>query len=155
MFGFIFILVMGIILAGVSWKLPSTHMRSVYVVLAVTCSLNAITSVSALFGSNYVVNGQPTSTDAHTMGDITGASYIIWATLWFFLALILTIVGILFAIPGPDEVADFQCCGVCQDIGCFKLCNYPGQRFTSRFRGGGDNNSDSDRGPQPVVVYGP
>jgi len=156
-FGFIFILVMGIILAGVSWKLPSKYMRSVYVVLAVTCSLNAITSVSALFGSNSVVNGQPTSTDAHTMADITGGSYIIWAMLWFFLALILTIVGILFAIPGPDEVADFQCCGVCQDIGCFKLCNYPGQRFTSRFRnGGGDSNANSnDRGPQPAIVYGP
>merc|ERR1712151_1351013 len=166
-FGFIFIFVMGIILIGCAWKLPSTYIRNVFIVLAVTCTLNAITSVNELFGASYAVNGQATSTDAHTMADIKGGSYLSWAILWLILAIILTFVGILFAIPGPDEVADFQCCGVCQDIGCFKICNYPGQRLTSRFResvGGNSNNNDNDGpssnnnsrgGTTPAIVYGP
>jgi len=141
-FGFTFIFFMGIVLVGMAWKLPSNYIRSLYIVLAVTCSLNAITSIHDLFGRNYVVNGESTSTDAHTMAEIKGGSYMIWAVLWLLLAIVLTIIGILFAIPGPDEVADFTCCGVCQDFGLFKLCNYPGQRWMSRIRRGG-NDDDS------------
>lgn len=151
-FGFIFIFCMGLVLVGLAWKLPSTHIRNLYMVLAVTCSLNAITSVHDLFGSNYVVNGQSTSTDAHTMAELKGGSYLVWAILWLFLACILTLAGIVFAIPGPDEVADFTCCGVCQDFGLFKLCNYPGQRWTRRITGGGGegsgvNNNNNNGGP--------
>ena len=138
-FGFIFIFIFGIILVGSAWKLPSTYIKNVYIILAVTCTLNAITSVKDLFGSNYVVNGTTSSTDAHTMSDVVGGSYILWAVLWLFLAIICTLIGILFAIPGPDEVADFTCCGICQDYGCFKLCNYPGQRCTKRMFGRGEN----------------
>jgi len=129
-FGFAFILCFGLILIGIAWKLPSRYMRDVYIVLAVTCALNAITSIHDLFGSNYQINGNtdsPCTTDAHTMSDVVGGSYLFWAFLWLFLAIILTVVGFIFAIPGPDEVADFKCCGMCQDTGCFKLCNYPGQ----------------------------
>lgn len=166
-FGFIFIFVMGVLLIACAWKLPSTYIRNVYIVLAVTCSLNAITSVHNLFGASYTVNGQDrTSTDAHTMADIKGGNYLSWAILWLILALILTILGILFAIPGPDEVADFQCCGVCQDWGCFKICNYPGQRMTSRIRESvshSNNNHDNglpstdnnNRGTTSAIVYGP
>ena len=144
-FGFIFIFIFGIILVGGAWKLPSTYIKNVYIILAVTCSLNAITSVHDLFGSNYMVNGTvSTSTDAHTMSDVVGGSYILWAVLWLFLAIICTLIGILFAIPGPDEVADFTCCGICQDYGCFKLCNYPGQRCTKRMFGGGSRDDDTN-----------
>jgi hypothetical protein len=130
---------------GGAWKLPSTYIKNVYIILAVTCSLNAITSVHDLFGSNYMVNGTvSTSTDAHTMSDVVGGSYILWAVLWLFLAIICTLIGILFAIPGPDEVADFTCCGICQDYGCFKLCNYPGQRCTKRMFGGGSRDDDTN-----------
>ncbi|VEU41953.1 unnamed protein product [Pseudo-nitzschia multistriata] len=141
-FGVIFILAMGIAFAVLAWMLPSDHIRNLYIILAVTCSLNAITSVHNLFGSNNVVNGQSTSTDAHTMAEIKGGSYLLWAVLWLFLAIILTLMGIIFAIPGPDEVADFTCCGVCQDLGCFTLCNYPGQRCLSRIRARGNNDND-------------
>jgi len=150
-FGFVFIFCFGLILMGVALKLPSRYMRDVYIVLAVTCSLNAITSIHDLFGSNYQINGTTSttvSTDAHTMSDVVGGSYLLWAILWLFLALILTFVGIIFAIPGLDEVADFTCCGICQDIGCFKLCNYPGQRCMKRIlpvRGGSSDNSNEIR----------
>jgi len=150
-FGFVFIFCFGLILLGIAWKLPSCYMRDVYIVLAVTCSLNAITSIHDLFGSNYQINGSTSdtvSTDAHTMSDVVGGSYLVWAILWLFLALLLTFVGIIFAIPGPDEVADFTCCGICQDMGCFKLCNYPGQRCIKHIlpdRGGGSDNSTEIR----------
>lgn len=133
-FGFVAILVMGLALAGVGWKLPSAHMRNVYVVLAVTCALNAITSVRGLFGDNQQVNGEPSSTDAHSMAEFAGGTSTGWAVLWLCLALASTVVGILFAVPGPDEVADFACCGICQDLGLFKCCNYPGQRITSTLK---------------------
>jgi len=150
-FGFVFIFCFGLILLGIAWKLPSCYMRDVYIVLAVTCSLNAITSIHDLFGSNYQINGSTSdtvSTDAHTMSDVVGGSYLVWAILWLFLALLLTFVGIIFAIPGPDEVADFTCCGICQDMGCFKLCNYPGQRCIKHIlpdRSGGSDNSTEIR----------
>lgn len=130
-FGFAFIFCFGVILMGIAWKLPSRYMRDVYIVLAVTCALNAITNIHDLFGANYRINGNIDSTcttDAHTMSDVMGGSYLFWAMLWLSLAIILTVVGFIFAIPGPDEVADFRCCGMCQDTGCFKFCNYPGQR---------------------------
>jgi len=148
-FGFAVIFIMGIILAGSAIRLPSVHMRNVYVCLAVTCSLNAVTSVRALFGSDHMVNGEPSGTDAHSMAEVKGGtSSIMWAMLWLVLALVLTFLGIVFAVPGPDEVADFRCCGVCQDVGLFGCCNYPGQRFASRIKkkwSDGDNgNRDND-----------
>eukprot|EP00584_Thalassiosira_punctigera_P015001 CAMPEP_0172557646 /NCGR_PEP_ID=MMETSP1067-20121228/74402_1 /TAXON_ID=265564 ORGANISM="Thalassiosira punctigera, Strain Tpunct2005C2" /NCGR_SAMPLE_ID=MMETSP1067 /ASSEMBLY_ACC=CAM_ASM_000444 /LENGTH=175 /DNA_ID=CAMNT_0013346791 /DNA_START=127 /DNA_END=654 /DNA_ORIENTATION=- len=133
-FGFAMIFFMGSVLAGVAWKLPSIHMRNVYVGLAVTCALNAITSVHNLFASNQQVNGEPSSTDAHSMAETRGGTAAAWAVLWLVLVIILTVAGIVFAIPGPDEVADFVCCGVCQDLGLFKCCNYPGQRVMTRLR---------------------
>uniref|UniRef100_A0A7S4ACX2 Uncharacterized protein n=1 Tax=Pseudo-nitzschia australis TaxID=44445 RepID=A0A7S4ACX2_9STRA len=143
-FGLVFILSMGLVFAGLALMLPSTHIRNLYTILAVTCSLNAIASIHDLFGSNYTVNGQQTETDAHTMADIKGGSYLMWAGLWLSLACVLTMMGIVLAIPGPDEVADFTCCGICQDFGLFKLCNYPGQRWARRIRGGGTNNNGGE-----------
>jgi len=147
LFGFVFIFCSGLLLIGVSLKLPSNYMRDVYVVLAVTCSLNAITSVHDLFGNTNVVNGDASqSSDAHTMSEVVGGSYILWALLWLLLALLLTLIGFVFAVPGPDEVADFSCCGVCQDYGCFRVCNYPGQRYTERIFGSrrSDDNTDEE-----------
>jgi len=143
-FGFFFIFCMGLVLAGLAWKIPSDYIRNLYIILAVTCSMNAIGHIHNLFGSNQSVNGQPSTTDAHTMAALNGGSYLLWAILWFLLAIVLTLLGIVFAIPGPDEVADFACCGVCQDFGLFTLCNYPGQRCVDRIRGSG--NDDTPRG---------
>jgi len=142
-FGVCFILLLGFLLALAAWRLPSGYMRNLYVCLAVTCSLNAITSARNLYGSNHVVNGQESSTDAHTMADLKGGSAAVWATVWLVLALLLTLAGILFAIPGPDEVADFTLCGVCQDCGLFTICNLKGQRIFSKLFGKKDGDSDT------------
>ena len=133
-FGFVLLFFMGLILAGVAAKVPSKHMRNVYVCLAVTCSLNAIAHVRNLFGTGQEVNGEPSATDAQAMAEIRGGTAGAWAFLWLILALLLTVAGIMFAVPGPDEVADFKCCGVCQDLGVFRCCNYPGQGLAGRVR---------------------
>lgn len=144
LFGAIFIACMGLALAFAAWKLPSARMRDLYICVAVTTALNAITSVHNLFGSNFEVNGQKSSTDAHTMADLKGGAHWLWATLWLFLALFSAIVGILFCIPGPDEIADFTCCGVCQDLGCFHICNFPGQRLMQRMSQSNDNDDGNN-----------
>ena len=43
--------------------------------------------------------------------------------LWLLFAIVMAGVGLVFAIPGPDEPADFKCCGVCIDLGVFNICN--------------------------------
>ena len=142
-FGIVFILLLGLLLAAAAWKLNSNWMRNLYIVLAVTCALNSITSIKALFGSNHQVNGQDVTTDAHSMANIKGGSSTIWAILWFLLAIGLGILGYLFAIPGPDEVADFTCCGVCQDWGLFACCNAPGLRLFQKLFGTTTTNNTS------------
>lgn len=133
-FGFCFVFGIGILLAVLAYFLPSSHIRSLYVCLAATTALNAITSIHDLFAYTMYINGEAAQTDAHTMAELVGGSSITWAVFWFCLAILLTLLGIVFAIPGPDEVADFACCGVCQDCGLFTPCNYPGQRFLERYR---------------------
>jgi len=139
-FGVVFILLFGTILVALAWFLPSVHIRNLYVLLAATCSLNAITSVQSLFGSSHMVNGQSVSTDAHTMAELKGGGYLGWSSLWLILGLFFSLAGFMFAVPGPDEVADFTCCGICQDLGLFSCCNFPGQRLFSRSRSSSTNN---------------
>lgn len=122
-FGFIMIALLGIILVVCAWKLPSARIRDVYTCVAVTTTLNAITNVVDLFGSNQYVNGEPSQTDAHTVADTIGGPSWIWALLWLLFAVVMAGVGLVFAIPGPDESADFKCCGVCIDLGVFNICN--------------------------------
>ena len=129
-FGIAFLLVLSLLLGIAAWWLSSWWIRNLYVVLGVTCALNAITSVSALFGTNQSVNGdEDVPSDAQAMADIQGGSHTMWALIWLFLALGLAFLGFIFAIPGPDEVADFTLCGWCQDLGCFYICNAQGRRF--------------------------
>lgn len=152
-FGFIFILSFGVVLQIAAWKLPSSYIRVVYLVLAVTTTLNAVTNVQNLFGSSFSVNGTDSSTDAHTMVDLLGGwTHYTWAIMWLALAVVLMLLGVLFAVPGPDEAADFACCGLCQDYGIFNICNAPGQRHmqraVSRIRG----TNDEAAAPSNVAV---
>jgi len=142
-FGIVIILVLGLALCASAWKLPSFWIRNLYVSVAVTTTMNSITNVRDLFGQNQYVNGQPSSTDAHTMADLVGGSSGIWASVWLIFSLLMTVLGLVFAIPGPDETADFVCCGVCIDLGLFKICNDT-SRWRSRWSGSStaENNDD-------------
>jgi len=123
-FGIVAISSLGVLLCVSAWKLPSARMRDLYVSIAVTTALNAITSIESLYGSNFVVNGQASQTDAHSMAEVMGGGRFLWATIWLFMGVLLTLVGLVFCIPGPDEVASFHFCWLCKDWGCFALCNW-------------------------------
>jgi len=113
LFGIIALSLMAAFLGLGAWKLPSARIRDLYMSIAIMTALNAITSVQTLYGSNFVVNGQESSTDAHTMAEYAGGSRFLWATVWLSSAIFLTIFGLVFAIPGPGEGSFFQCCGIC------------------------------------------
>lgn len=123
-FGIVMVLLLGILFIVAAWKLPSGRSRDLYVSITVITSLNAITSITTLFGTNFVVNGQTSLTDSHSMATETGTPRLLWATIWIVTALVLTLFGFVFAIPGPGEEAIIPCCRKCQDLGCFAICNF-------------------------------
>jgi len=127
-FGIIMMLLLTVLFALASWKLSSGRIRDLYVTITVTTTLNAITSVTILFGSNFTVGGETFPTDAHTMADLTGMHRFGWALMWLLLALFLALIGLVFAIPGPDEPTFFKCCEICQECGCFAICNFERKR---------------------------
>lgn len=122
-FGIVMMLVLGFLFLLAAWKLSSAWMRAFYTVICVTVSLNAIAQSYELFGSAAYVNGQPSETDAHTMADLKGGSNWMWAGIWLGIAVVLTLFGIVLAIPGPTEDPAFRCCGMCLDCGLFWICN--------------------------------
>lgn len=148
-FGIIFMLVLGVILSSSAWFLSSFWIRNLYVTMAVTCGFNALTSVVALFGSTGSVNGKDVPSDAAAMADLmNGMSRQMWAIVWLLMALGLGLIGNMFAIPGPEQSADFVICGMCQDWGCFYICNAEGKRLISTIFGknkgkGGDGADEA------------
>jgi len=69
--------------------------------LAATCSLNAITSIRALFGSALIVNGQNIGrSDATAVADALLLPSWFWASSWLVLAVVLTGVGLRFPLGG-------------------------------------------------------
>jgi Peptidase M50B-like len=122
-FGLVMIPVLGFLFLLAAWKLSSIWMRAFYTVICVTVSLNAIAHAYELFGSSAYVNGQPSATDATTMAELKGGTHWMWASIWLSIAMVLTLFGIVFAIPGPQEDPAFRCCGMCLDCGLFWICN--------------------------------
>ena len=94
-FGFFAVLGMGAGLVALGRALSREHAGQVFTFLAATCSLNAITSVRTLFGSNLVVNGQPSGgSDAQTLADLFLLPSFFWAALWLVAALVLFGLGL-------------------------------------------------------------
>ena len=46
------------------------------------------------------MNGEPMESDAHSVSDYIGMSYLFWATLWFIFAIVLSLVGLLCVLDG-------------------------------------------------------
>jgi Peptidase M50B-like len=122
-FGIVAMIILGLLFLLAAWKLSSAWMRAFYTVICVTVSLNAIANCYELFGSSAYVNGQPSPTDAHTIAELKGGAYWMWASLWLVIALVFSLFGIVLAIPGPNEDPAFRCCGMCLDAGLFWICN--------------------------------
>eukprot|EP00934_Nitzschia_sp_Nitz4_P001083 Nitzschia sp. Nitz4//scaffold37_size175936//158670//159656//NITZ4_002067-RA/size175936-processed-gene-0.234-mRNA-1//-1//CDS//3329549851//1083//frame0 len=94
------LLVEGLSLVFLGWRLPAHFLDQLYNFLAATCCLNAISSIQDLFAtSDYYVGGQVvTTSDAHTVAEKWGMTYRFWAITWLWMSFLFTVVGILFAL---------------------------------------------------------
>lgn len=95
------LIAMAVVLLLCAWKLKARLVAYLYSFLAATCSFNAFTSIKQLFapGQGYV-NGQPVYSDAHTVAEYAGGTYVMWATIWMVFAIIMSTIGILCAFDG-------------------------------------------------------
>lgn len=95
------LITMAVILLICAWKLKARLVAYLYSFLAATCSFNAFTSIKQLFapGQGYV-NGQPVYSDAHTVAEYAGGTYVMWATIWMIFAIVMSTIGLVFALDG-------------------------------------------------------
>lgn len=100
-FGAVTMSVMGVAIVICGWKLKARAVGYLFSFLAATTSFNAIMSIHDLFapGECYV-NGQPRYSDAHTVAELWGMSYVFWASWWFAFALIMSLIGLIFVFDG-------------------------------------------------------
>ncbi len=105
-FGLVAVGILGAGLLAAGLRLPTAGAGWLYTLLAAATSLNAITSVQALFGRVHLVNGQPAgSTDARSVGELLLLPWWVWATGWLVLALGCTVAGVRWALPGGAGAA--------------------------------------------------
>ncbi len=101
LFGMVAVGGIGALLLGAGLKAMDEWADGLFALLAATCSLNAITSIQALFSSNLVVNGQPAgASDATAVAHALLLPSAFWAALWLVLALAMTGIGLRFPIRG-------------------------------------------------------
>ena len=95
------LIAMALVIILCAWKLQARLVAYLYSFLGATCSFNAITSIKQLFapGQGYV-NGQPVYSDAHTVAEYAGGTYVMWATIWMVFAVIMSMIGLIFAVDG-------------------------------------------------------
>jgi len=102
-FGITAVSCIGVCMVLCGWKLPVREVLYLYSFMAATCSFNALDSINDVLdmgaGESYV-NGQATSSDAHTVADLIGMTYGFWATLWLIFALVMSTIGLLFPFNG-------------------------------------------------------
>jgi Peptidase M50B-like len=97
-FGLIVLSIEGITLLVCGWFLPAKWLDNLYAFLAVTCSMNALLDIRNLYGSGQgYVGGELQYTDAHTVSEYWGNDYRFWATIWLVYAIVMTLIGLIFA----------------------------------------------------------
>ena len=94
-FGLATLVVLGLLLLILGWKLPPFWVGELFALLASTTCLNAITSIRVLFFvSEAQIGGVVRSSDAVTMQEVTGIHAHVWAGVWMFLSLWATAMGV-------------------------------------------------------------
>lgn len=95
------LIAMAVVIILCAWKLQARFTAYLYSFLGATCSFNAITSIKHLFapGQGYV-NGEPVYSDAHTVAEYAGGTYVMWATIWMVFAIIMSTLALVFAVDG-------------------------------------------------------
>lgn len=103
-FGVVVLLLEGIALVILGWKLPATLLDHLYNFLAATCCMNSVESIHDLFAvGSYTVGGEVVeSSDAHTVADKWGMDYRFWAFLWLGMSFVSALVGIVFAFDAKE-----------------------------------------------------
>jgi Peptidase M50B-like len=97
-FGLIALIIEGLAFILCGWFLPALWLDNLYAFLAVTCSMNALLDIRNLYGSSQgYVGGQLSSTDAVAVSEYWGNDYRFWATLWLIFAIVMTLIGLIFA----------------------------------------------------------
>ena len=97
-FGLIVLCIEGLFLVMGGWFLPAEWVDNLYAFLAATCSMNALLDIQNLFGSGQgYVGGELQNTDAHTVSEYWGNDYRFWATMWLVFAIVMTLIGLIFA----------------------------------------------------------
>ncbi|KAL7537625.1 hypothetical protein ACHAXR_010034, partial [Thalassiosira sp. AJA248-18] len=99
-FALIMLPIMAIVFILCAWKLKAKDLTYLYSFLAATCSFNAVDNISELYGPVGYVNGQESTSDAHSVAEYWGGTYVMWATIWLIFALVCSAVGLLFAFDG-------------------------------------------------------
>ena len=97
-FGLIALIIEGLVFVLSGWFLPALWVDNLYAFLAATCSMNALLDIHNLYGSSQgYVGGELSNTDAHTVAQYWGNDYRFWATLWLIFAIVMTLIGLIFA----------------------------------------------------------
>ncbi|KAI2490151.1 Peptidase M50B-like [Fragilaria crotonensis] len=97
-FGLIALLIEGFAFVLCGWFLPALWLDNLYAFLAATCSMNALLDIKNLYGSSQgYVGGQLSTTDAAAVAEYWGNDYRFWATLWLVFAIVMTLIGLVFA----------------------------------------------------------
>jgi Peptidase M50B-like len=88
----------GLFLVLAAWLLPAVWLDNLYNFLAVTISLNAVSTIQDLFAIyKYADDGEQISTDAQSVAEKWGFNYRFWAILWMTMSLAATAIGIVCA----------------------------------------------------------
>ena len=102
-FGVVTVTGIGVFSVICGWKLPVRKLLYLYSFMAACCSFNALDAMNDLMdiqpGEAYV-NGQESSTDAHSVADLIGMTYGFWAFLWLLFGLIMSAIGLFFPFDG-------------------------------------------------------
>ena len=103
LFGVIAIAFIGFGTFVAGWTLPPRRVLYLYSFMAAICSFNALDAINDLMdiqpGQAYV-NGQESSTDAHTVADLIGMTYGFWAFLWLLFGILMSALGLFFPFDG-------------------------------------------------------
>mmetsp|Transcript_4983 Transcript_4983/g.7555 ORF Transcript_4983/g.7555 Transcript_4983/m.7555 type:complete len:327 (+) Transcript_4983:106-1086(+) len=75
-----------------------------YALVAATCCLNAVTSIQVLFTTtSQEIGGTVRSSDAVAVAEQLMLPPFVWASLWLILALLMSLIGIVFVIDNDDQ----------------------------------------------------
>mmetsp|Transcript_20399 Transcript_20399/g.29509 ORF Transcript_20399/g.29509 Transcript_20399/m.29509 type:complete len:318 (+) Transcript_20399:147-1100(+) len=77
---------------------------TIYTFLAAACCLNAMEYIHSNFRNSDIWDGRTenNATDAMDVAELLGGTYFMWMLIWYIQAIIMLLIGVVFALPGPQ-----------------------------------------------------